>query len=237
MRGKIDTSLTPILIPFKHESNRCPMKNYALFDATVRWLRDEGVDGGVYAVSKAWSALNFARMRGQALDFDIRVIEESERSESDISACYFAARALGAAQYFEIPLSSPIRERGLLDRMLDRLDATPELDFVTTCQRASDRGIFALTDYDGRFERFEVDARERKGVMCGGKRYVDGAAYLIRPSFLYPMDGPGRPGDNELFWSGKFAAVENCVPFLIDVDTDIDYHRAALVGRAIGKPL
>ena len=237
MRVEIDTSATPIIIPFKHESKRCPMKNYALFDATVRWLKDEGVDGGVYVVSKSWSALNFARMRGKALGFDVRLIEECDRSESNISACYFAARALGASQYFELPLASPFRERGLLVRMLDKLESDPGLDFVTTCQHMADRGIFALKDCDGSREMFEVESRERKGVLCKDKRHVDGSAYLIRPAFMHQIDGPDRPGDNELFWSGRFATVENCVPFFVDVDTDIDYERATLIGKAIGRPL
>lgn len=237
MRGKIDTSVTPVLIPFKHESKRCPMKNYALFDATVRWLKDEGVEDGVHVVSKSWDALNFAKLRAKALGLGIRLVEEDSRAESNISACYFAARALGAHAYFELPLSSPFRGHGLMRELLDKLDAIPELDFVTTFQHATDRGIFALSGDGGTCERFEVDARERKGALCKDKRFVDGAAYLIRPSFLYRMDLSDRPSDNELFWSGKFVAVENRVPFLIDVDTDMDYSRAALIGKAIGRPL
>lgn len=55
--------MSPIILPFKEHSVRCPDKNFILYNATIEWLMgDETHDGIANLVEKWYSVLESNRI-------------------------------------------------------------------------------------------------------------------------------------------------------------------------------
>lgn len=219
--------MSPIIIPFKERSVRCPDKNFILYNATIEWLMNEGVSpSDVYVVTKSPTVIDFVHRKSRSFGFTVTVLRENETATCDIDSCAYAAIELNCKAYYMLSLTSPFRSSGLLKSMSSMLsDNLDSYDFVTTYENVTDRSLFYI-DEEGQFKR---ESNHRSGSMCPEERMLDGSAYLIKTDFARGLISKETDTVNQLFWSGKFGCVKNYVHFFIDVDTPDDMLRYKLL--------
>lgn len=219
--------MSPIILPFKEKSVRCPDKNFILYTATIEWLMREGISpNDVYVVTKSSVVIDFVHRESRSFGFPVNVLRESDKSTCDLDSSAYAALGLNCKAYYMLSLSSPFRSSGLLKSMASMLsDNFDTYDFVTTYETVTDRSLFYI-DEKGQFKR---ESRHRRGSMCPVERMLDGSAYLIKTDFAKEFISGDTNTVNHSFWSGKFGCVKNYTHFFIDVDTPDDMLRYKLL--------
>lgn len=219
--------MSPIILPFKEHSVRCPDKNFILYNATIEWLMKEGISpSDVYVVTRSSTVIDFVHRKSRSFEFPVIVLRENEDATCDIDSSAYAALGLNCKAYYMLSLASPFRSSGLLKSMSSMLsDNFDSYDFVTTYQNVTDRSLFYI-DEKGQFKR---ESNHRRGSMCPEERMLDGSAYLIKTDFAKELISKDTDTVNQLFWSGKFGCVKNSTHFFIDVDTPDDMLRYKLL--------
>lgn len=193
-----------ILIPAKEISVRCPKKNHELLEWTINWLgpqksntvlitdSQELIDKANLLDVSTWKTINY-------------------NGEFSCFKEYLENNLFTGEDFIYLPLTQPLREIGLLDRILnaDILD----YDFITSYTYLPDRSIFEINE-DNEFNIQSTSGR--KGCMCSNRKILDGAIYRIKIDHL--TNTVRSQNQNKTFWDGKKGLVSNNMPFL-DIDT------------------
>lgn len=192
----------PILIPAKAQSLRCPNKNFILLPYLARWLKKQNL------LQYAIVIYDSEDMKQLAQELELKVFKEVSPNSGDINAVKECAQTLNIDIFFWLPLTSPFRSSNLLIDMQQKLLQNPKLNLVVSAENIPDRSIYYINE-NGTFE--DGLRITRTGSKCESKIMIDGAAYLVRQSWLNTVES------NKQFWSEQFDYVVNQVPFL-DID-------------------
>lgn len=212
----IPLSSIPIFMPFKENSIRLPNKNFILYPYVHKYLYNCNIIKNLYVISKS------DKVKDYVINYDTNVqfIKEDEKSNSDLEACYYAAKELGYEWFVLLPLTQPYRSDDIIIKLLSLDYENSNFDFITTYQIIKNRDIFYIKEGIIKYT-FENESYERKGCLCEDKKMIDGSAYLIRTSFLdkiIKMNG----SINHNFWNGNFYAIKHDIDFFIDIDDKED---------------
>lgn len=192
-----------ILIPSKTKSVRFPNKNFMLLPYTLEWLKTNGLEKNAIIIGDS------KEMEMKVKELGVDYFEESSPEHGDIIACRDCAVTLGLKYFFWLPLTQPLREDNILNKMFVKFH---DCDFVTTAQYTTNRSIFYISN-DG---KFKIDSNERCGSLCEKEIMLDGSAYLVKTEWLKNIN------TNEDFWKGNFNYVIHNSLFL-DIDTENDF--------------
>ena len=202
----------PILITAKDISIRCPGKNLVLFKFLLKYYLGDYFSR-VTLISNSNDLINLAKENNIKSYFHPGVNGEFQCAwdylkENDL---------LSVGSFILLPLTQPLREVGLMNRILE--ESISDYDFITTYTNYPDRKLFEVTD-DGKFKY--PSPQGRLGRLCGSNKILDGALYRIKVEFLSQVIN--SPNHNFHFWSGNFKLIKNKMPFL-DIDTPEDLEK------------
>lgn len=197
-----------ILIPAKEISVRCPKKNHELLEWTLNWLRS--YKSNTVLITDSLELIEKARRLGINFYKTNNYCGEFSCFYEYLKYCSFEGD-----EFIYLPLTQPLREMDLLDKILK--EDISSYDFITSYTNLPDRNIFEIDD-GGNF--IKHSPKGRKGCLCLNKKILDGSIYRIKINHL--KDTVSQvDNQNKVFWSGKKGLVLNNMPFL-DIDTEDD---------------
>ena len=202
----------PILITAKDISVRCPGKNLVLFEFLLKYYLGNYFDQ-IILISNSKCLIDLARENNIKSYYHPGVNGEFQCAWDYLKE----TNLLGVDSFILLPLTQPLREVGLVDKILE--EYISDYDFITTYTNYPDRKLFEVTD-EGDFKYSSPQGR--LGRLCGSNRVLDGALYRIKIEFLNQVIN--SPNHNIQFWSGNFKLIENRMPFL-DIDTPEDLEK------------
>lgn len=209
---------TPILIPVKHYSLRCPGKNKTLLPYITEFLRKENRLQDAVVISDSLPMLDEARSLSLKTHFETR-----EEWQDELVSCWNYMNSINCERFFLCPVTQPFKSAALFEKMENELAGNKlQTDFICTATNVPNREIFYLQDKETDFWKFQQTASNRKGALCPEQLMIDGALYLIRTSFLEKVISSADP--NASWWGGNFKCVVNDAPFM-DIDTPQDMQK------------
>lgn len=205
---------TPILIPIKEHSERCPNKNRYLLPYTAKYLKDQQRLSSAWVISESDALLDLACSLGLNVFKETRVDGQDEKL-----SCWKFLQEHVNNKIILCPVTQPFRSAGLIAEIETVYEADHnQLDFITAITKVPDRQQFYVDEREHIFT-FKTFSKNRKGATCQEVNMIDGSLYLIKASFLEKV--VKSPDPTSTFWNGNFNCVLNSAPF-IDIDTEDD---------------
>lgn len=218
---ELKTNDIPILIPIKGVSKRCPDKNRDLLPFTIKLLKYIQCLKHCVVISDCVDLLLLAKKYNLKTHLEIR-----DDNQDELMSCYNYIKEYDSKAFFLLPVTQPFRNRNLLKRCyLSYLESIDEVDFITSFTETANRERFHLV-VENDIYAFKYKNKTKRGEFCSSIRMIDGAAYLIKSSFIEKIAASGNT--NKAFWKGRFKCVENQAPFM-DVDTVYDMENIELL--------
>lgn len=202
---------TPILIPMKGISQRCPEKNRKLLPFTVHFLTAQNCMNNAIAISDCPDLLESAEKFGLKTCLEVR-----EEGQDELVSCHNFIKNTEHKAFILLPVTQPFREKNLIHKCYalyeERIN---EIDFITSFTEIPNRERFYLNFQDD-VPSFKNSYTQRMGEACTNIPMIDGAIYLIKTAFIKKV--ASSYNTNSTFWNGRFRCVKNNAPFM-DVDT------------------
>lgn len=200
----------PILICIKEKSKRCPDKNFRLLPYTLNYLTQLGKIYITTIITDSFVFGNIAAMYN-VHNYYVETIEENQ---DELMSAYKYAIENNIDEFILLPVTQPIREFDLIDRIED--EQYDSYDLVTSFNILPDRKPFELENQT----TFKILSKERKGSIVRDMPFADGAIYRIKTKFLEKCINSGMTNYN--FWNtDNKIFIYNDVPF-VDIDTQHD---------------
>lgn len=198
---------TPIIIPIKTTSIRCPNKNYILLPFTLDYLVEIGriKDAIIVTDSDLFKTIT------DKYPIKEYYIENDKKGCDEFSSIQNYLSNKDIDWFIWLPVTQPCRSLDLLDN----IESMKQYDVVTSYVIRQNRYLYAINDHG-----FIIHDTERKGSLCPEERICDGAIYYLTKRVLNIITNNPK-FTNYLFWNGNIGFIENKA-LLIDIDTEQD---------------
>lgn len=212
---------TPILIPMKGISRRCPEKNRKLLPFTVHFLTAQNCMNNAIVISDSPDLLESAEKFGLKTCLEVR-----KEGQDELISCYNFIKDYDCKSFILLPVTQPFREKNLIHKCHTLYEETiNEIDFITSFTEIPNRERFYLNFQDD-VPSFKNSYTHRIGEACSSIPMIDGAIYMIKTAFIKKV--ATSQNTNSTFWQGRFRCIKNEAPFM-DIDTIQDMNGIELL--------
>ena len=218
---KLRMNKTPILIPIKGISKRCPNKNKELLHFTVKLLERSNCMSSAIVISDSTGLLDLSKKYGLKTHLEIR-----DDGQDELMSCYNFIKTTSSEAFILLPVTHPFRDIKLIDKCYDLfMNSKNEINFITSYIEVVNRERFHINFTDGN-PTFKNNHKIRMGESCTIIPMIDGAIYMIKSDFI--KKAALYENTNKTFWRGKFDCIKNNAPF-IDIDSIEDMNNVSLL--------